>query len=89
MIPTAMYSRIAHQLDIERAPACLLLMSDVKSVTKFGFLIKNYAEHDFLDFCITSKRARLTSFRIMFVLFVFLLVFFVTVLALELNIIFY
>ena len=39
------YSWIAHQLDIGRTSAFLLLMSDFKSETSFGFLIENYTGH--------------------------------------------
>ena len=42
---TLRYSWIAHQLDIWPALACLLSMSDFKSVTSLGLLIKNYTKH--------------------------------------------
>ena len=44
------YSWIARQLDIERTPTFLLLMSDFKSETSFGFVIENYTRHVFLIF---------------------------------------
>ena len=34
-------------------------------MTRFGFLIEKYTGHVFLDFCKTSKQARLASFRVL------------------------
>ena len=44
------YSWIGGQLDVGRMPAFWLFMSNLKSVTSFGFLVKNYMGHDFRNF---------------------------------------
>ena len=57
------YSWIACQLQVGHTLAFLLLRSDFKSETSFGFLSPDYTGRVTLFFCKTSTWPRLTSRR--------------------------